>query len=72
MCVINQSRGHYLLLDALTMYVGISLFMEMKLVGLGDRFKILDKFDSKLLFLLKNAIGSFEGNETFHFVFKNM
>jgi hypothetical protein len=55
MCVINQSRGHYLLLDALIAYVGISLFIEVKLTGFGDRFKILNKFDSKLLFLLKKC-----------------
>jgi hypothetical protein len=55
MCVINQSIGHYLLLDALIVYVGISLFMEVKLAWLGDRFKILDKFGSKLLFLLKKC-----------------
>jgi len=53
--VSNQSRGHYLLLDALTEYVGISPLMEVKLARFGDRFKTLDKFDSKLLFLLKKC-----------------
>jgi hypothetical protein len=53
--VINQLRGHYLLLDALFAYVGISLFMEVKLAGLGDGFLILNKFDSKLLFLLQKC-----------------
>jgi hypothetical protein len=55
MCVINQSRGHYLLLDALITYVGISFLMEVKIIGLDDRFFFFDKFDSKLLFLLKKC-----------------
>jgi hypothetical protein len=43
---MNQSRRHWLLLDALTTTVNISLNMEAKVVGLGDRSKILDEFDS--------------------------
>jgi hypothetical protein len=53
-CVMNQSRGHWFLLDVLTTIVNISLNMEAKVVGFGDGSKILDEFDSKLLTLQKN------------------
>jgi hypothetical protein len=45
-CVMNQSRGHWLLLDALITIVNISLNMEVEVMGLGDGFEILDEFDS--------------------------
>jgi hypothetical protein len=51
---MNQSRGHWLLLDALITTINISLNMEAKVVGLGDGCKILDKLDSKLFTLQKN------------------
>jgi len=38
-CVTNQSRRHWLLLDALIIMVNISLNMEAKVVGLGDGSK---------------------------------
>jgi hypothetical protein len=50
-CVMNQSRGHWLLLDALITTVNISLNMEVEVLGLGDGFEILDEFDLELLTL---------------------
>ncbi len=52
--MVNQPRGHWLLLYALTITVNISLNVEVKVVGLGDGFEILDEFDLKLLTLQKN------------------
>ncbi len=43
--VMNQSRGHWFLFDALTTIVSISFNMEAKVVGLGDGSEILDEFD---------------------------
>ncbi len=54
-CVVNQPRRHWLLLDALTTIVNISLNMEAKVVGLGDGFEILAEFDLELLTLQKNV-----------------
>jgi hypothetical protein len=53
-CVMNQSRRHWLLLDALIITVNISFKMETKVVGLGDGSKILDEFDLELFTLQKN------------------
>jgi len=50
-CVVNQPRGHWLILDALTTTINISLNMEAKIVGLGDGFEILDEFDLEILTL---------------------
>jgi hypothetical protein len=52
-CVVNQPRGHWLLLNVLTTIVNISLNMESKVVGLGDGFEILDEFNLELLTLQK-------------------
>jgi len=52
--VMNQSRGHWFLLNALTTIVNISLNMEAKVVGLGDGSKILDEFDLEFITLQKN------------------
>jgi len=52
-CVTNQSRKHWLLLDALIIMVNISLNMETKVVGLGDGSKILDEFDLELFTMQK-------------------
>ncbi len=52
--MMNQSRRHWLLLDALITMVNISLNMEVKVVGLGDGFQILNEFDSELFTLQKN------------------
>ncbi len=43
--VMNQSRGDWFLFDALIAIVNISFNMEVTVVGLGDRFEILDEFD---------------------------
>jgi len=51
---MNQSRGHWFLLNALTTIVNISLNMEAKVVGLGDGSKILDEFDLEFITLQKN------------------
>jgi hypothetical protein len=48
---VNQSKWHRLLLDALTTTVNISFNMEAEVVGLGDRFEILDEFHLELLTL---------------------
>jgi hypothetical protein len=53
-CVVNQPRGHWLLLDALITTINNSLNMEAKIVGLGDGFEILDEFDLEFLTLKKN------------------
>jgi hypothetical protein len=52
-CVTNQSRRHWLLLDALIIMVNISFNMEAKVMGLGDGFKILDEFDLELFTMQK-------------------
>ncbi len=49
--MVNQPRGHWLILDALTTTINISLNMEAKIVGLGDGFEILDEFDLEILTL---------------------
>jgi len=53
-CVTNQSRRHWLLLDALIIMVNISHNMEAKVVGLGDGSKILDEFDLEFFTMQKN------------------
>jgi hypothetical protein len=50
---MNQSKEHWLLLDALTTIINISFNMEAKVVGLGDGSKNLDEFDSKKFALQK-------------------
>jgi hypothetical protein len=42
---MNQSKGHWLLLNALITIVNISFNMETKVVRFGDGFEILDEFD---------------------------
>ncbi len=49
--VMNQTRGNWLLSNALTTNVNISVSMEAQVVGLGDKSEILNEFDSKLLTL---------------------
>ncbi len=53
-CVMNQSKGHWLLSDALTTIVNISFNIKVKVVGFDEGFKILNEFDSKLLTLQKD------------------
>jgi hypothetical protein len=53
-CVMNQSRRHWLLSNALTTTINISRNMEAEVMGLGDGFKILDEFDLELVTLQKN------------------
>jgi hypothetical protein len=50
---MNQSKGHWLLSDALTIVVNISFNMEVEVVGLDEGSKILDD-DSKLFTSQKN------------------
>jgi len=52
-CMMNQSRGHWLLSNALTTIVNISFSMEVEVMGLGDRFEIIDEFDLELFFIQK-------------------
>jgi len=51
--VMNQSRGHWFLSNALTIVVNISPNMEIKFVGLGDGSKFLNEFDLELFTLQK-------------------
>lgn len=52
-CMMNQSRGHWLLSNALITIVKISFSMEVEGMGLGDRFEIIDEFDLELFFIQK-------------------
>jgi hypothetical protein len=51
--VINQSKGHWLLSDALIIVVNISFNMEVEVVGLDEGSKIVDEFDLELFTLQK-------------------
>jgi len=53
-CVMNQSKRHWLLSDALTIVVNISFNIKAKVVGFNEGSKILNEFDSKLLTLQKD------------------
>jgi hypothetical protein len=48
---MNQSKGHNLLSNALTIVINISFRMETKAMGLGDGFEILDELYSTFLIL---------------------
>ncbi len=52
-CMMNQSRGHWLLSNALTIIVNISFKVEVEAMGLGDRFEIIEIFDLELFFIQK-------------------
>ncbi len=51
---MNQSRGHWLLLDALTITIAFTLSMEITLLPLFGGPKIFDTFESEILVLHRN------------------
>jgi hypothetical protein len=53
-CVLNQSRGHWLLLDTLTITVTLIMNMEIKLLQLFSSTEIFDLFEVKILVLHRN------------------
>ncbi len=45
-CVLNQSRGHWLLFNTLTTCVTLIVKMETKLLQLSNLFKVLNPFET--------------------------
>jgi hypothetical protein len=53
-CVMNQSRGHWLLLDALTITITFTMEMEAQLLEFSIRPEIFDLFEVEICLLHKN------------------
>ncbi len=53
-CVMNQSRGRWLLLDALTTTITFTMEMEAHLLELSTRPKIFDLFKVEICLLHRN------------------
>jgi hypothetical protein len=51
---MNHSKGHKLLSNALIIVINISFRMEIRAMGLGDGFEILDELYSIFFILQKN------------------
>jgi hypothetical protein len=51
---MNQSRGHWLLLDALTITITLTMEMEATLLQFSSGPKMSDLFEAKILLLQKN------------------
>jgi len=52
--VMNQSRGHWLLLNALTTSITLTMEMEVALLELSTWPKIFDPFEVEILLLHRN------------------
>jgi hypothetical protein len=50
-CVMNQNRGQWLLLDALTTTITFTMEMEATLLQLSSRPKMFNPFEAEILFL---------------------
>jgi phage-related protein len=55
-CVMNQSKGHWSLLDALTTNITHTMEMEATLLGLSIKSKISNPFEAKILLLHMNML----------------
>jgi len=53
-CVMNKSRGHWLLSNALTITITLTMEMEVALLELSIKLEIFDLFEAKIHFLHKN------------------
>jgi hypothetical protein len=53
-CVLNQLGGHWLLSNALTIIIILTMTMEVKLLQLFNVSKVSNLFEAKILFLHKN------------------
>jgi hypothetical protein len=51
---MNQSRGHWLLLNALTTFITLTMEMEVALLELSTWPKIFDPFEVEILLLHRN------------------
>ncbi len=53
-CVLNQLGGHWLLSNALTTIIILTMNMEVKLLQIFNLFKVSNLFEAKILFLHRN------------------
>ncbi len=53
-CVMNHNRGHWLLLDALTTAITLTMEMEVQLPEFFARLEISNLFKAKICLLHKN------------------
>ncbi len=53
-CVMNQTKGHWLLLYVLTITSTLTMEMKVALLELSIKPKIFDLFESKIYYLHKN------------------
>lgn len=50
-CVMNQSNGHWLFSNALTIVITIIMNMEVELLQLSNKFEIFDPVEAKIFLL---------------------
>jgi hypothetical protein len=50
-CVMNQNRGHWLLLNVLITTITLTMQMEAKLLQLSNGPKMFGPFETEILFL---------------------
>jgi hypothetical protein len=53
-CAMNQSKGHWLLSNALTISITLTMEMEAQLLEISIGLEIFDLFETKICLLHKN------------------